>query len=169
MVDELQLTQEYLVSLILPLLRQDGVTFSKSKRVWAMQANGGELVVSTVSDGEETRNTANPGDYIVKNDTKAGERYVVEQAKFEERYEFYRADDGCDQHLPKGKVLALEMTASRLTELGLSMEFTFSAPWGELQVCRLGDYMVCPLDYSEVYRIAAQEFNETYKPDAEAK
>ena len=32
-------------------------------------------------------------------------------------------------------------------------------------IVKENDFIVCPLDYSEVYRIAKKEFFETYKPD----
>ena len=37
------------------------------------------------------------------------------------------------------------------------------ANWGEKMVVRKNDYLVSPLDNSEVYRIARKEFFETYK------
>ena len=37
------------------------------------------------------------------------------------------------------------------------------APWGEKMIVKVGDYLVSPLNYSEVYRIAEKEFFETYR------
>ena len=37
------------------------------------------------------------------------------------------------------------------------------APWGERMVVKSGDYLVAPMNYSEVYRVAEKEFFETYR------
>ena len=169
MASESQLTQKQIAQLVLPVLQKEGAVFLKSARIWAKQAVGGELVVSKVSDGIETQNTASEGDYIVKNDTEAGEMYVVESGKFLERYEFDEEAEGkFSRYLPKGRVVAVRMSKSLLERLHLPSEFKFTASWGEPQVSKLGAYLVSPVDYSEVYRIAAKEFSETYKLDFDA-
>ena len=57
------------------------------------------------------------------------------------------------------------MTKELLDQVGIDEEYYFIAAWGEEMVTKKDDYLACPLDHSEVYRIARKEFFETYKPD----
>lgn len=161
-------SRQEITALILPVLKAEGTLYRKCKPVLARLAEEGEWVSSISSDGQETRNQAAAGDYLVQNQTGASERYLIKPEKFRERYLFDKpAEDGFDQYRPIGWVVALKLDGARLQSLDLPERFQFIAPWGEPMVCKRDDYIVCPPDYSEIYRIADREFNETYKPDSD--
>ena len=147
-----------------PILEREGKEYAKFKQVIARVAAGGEEIVSETSDGVETVNTAEAGDFIVQNQTEAREEYVVPSEKFRERYDLIEKwDDGRARYQPKGHVYAVKLTPELLSEIGLQSEFEIEAPWGEAQKVVENDYMVTPPDKSEIYRIAFLEFGETYR------
>lgn len=149
---------------ILPALRERGIVYEKFQKVFARRANEGERINTRTADGLETTNAAKPGDFVVKNQTEAGEEYILSKEKFKKRYQFLReAEAGYAEYQPIGKIVALEMNAAELEQLRLPSEFHFTAPWGEDMVCKKGDFLVSPPDFSEVYRIARKEFFETYR------
>lgn len=140
--------------------------YQKYQSVLARRAKEGEKIESITSGGKETVNRARAGDFVVINQTGAREQYVVSPEKFRERYSFWReAPDGYLEYLPKGKVMAIELTDAVLEYLGLPSEFEYEAPWGERGIAQKGDFLVCPTDESEVYRIGRKEFFETYRPE----
>ena len=148
-----------------PLLEQQGRLYRKTKNVLARKALAGEQVFTATADGKETKNTAQEGDYIVRNQTEAQEEYIVPGGKFAEKYEWIaEGEHDFDEFRSKGRIIALELTEKNLQELGLSEICYFVAPWGEEMVAKIGDFLACPLDYSELYRIARKEFFETYRP-----
>ena len=159
-------SQALICALFLPLLESQGEWFQKYRPIWARPAEAGEEIRTCTSDGLETCNTANSGDFIVRNQTAAGELYVMARSSFEERYTpTSRTDEkGFREYLPTGKILAIELTEELLKALGLPPTFEFIASWGSGMVAKTGDYMVCPPDRSSVYRIARREFFETYRP-----
>lgn len=132
--------------------------------VLAKKAEGGEVVETVTGDGWETTNEAEPGDYIVQNQTEAGEQYVVPEEDFFKKYELVDEyqPGGFSEYHPIGKIIALELTPKRLERLGLPREFVFSTDWGEDMVAKAGDFLGGPTDFSEVYRLARKEFFETY-------
>jgi len=148
-----------------PALESDGEVYHKKRNVLAKKAKGGERIATITGDGPETTNVAEPGDYIVENQTEARERYVVPGAVFSKKYELtgeLKPDD-FSEYRSIGKIVALELTPELLEKLGLPLEFHFTAHWGENMVARAGDFMGGPADFSEVYRLARKEFFETYK------
>lgn len=159
-------SQARMCALFLPLLELQGEWFRKYRPVWARKAEAGEEIGTRTSDGLETSNTAHAGDFVVRNQTAAGELYIMSRSSFEERYApTGRTDEkGFQEYLPTGKVLAIELTEALLEALGLPPTFEFMASWGSGMVAKAGDYMVCPPDHSSVYRIARREFFETYQP-----
>jgi len=161
------ISQEQMLVIAVLLMQDQGKTFRKFTKVWAKRATGGEKITTITSDGVETYNQAAAGDYIVKNQTRAEELYVLKANKFHQRYEYQKdAADGFTQYHPLGKVIAIQMTQIVLTSQKLEKQFLFMAPWGHPQICKQDDFLVCPPDYHEVYRIAKQEFMETYKLEA---
>lgn len=160
----MDLSQATMRAMFIPVIRERGALYEKYGHVEARQSPGGEHIVSVTSDGTETENTSTPGDFIVRNQTAAGEKYIVPRDKFLERYTWVAdRDDGLAEYAPKGTVNAIRLTSDLLAELDLDREFHFEAPWGSAQIARLGDYIVAPPDFSEVYRIANTEFGETYR------
>ena len=160
------INQEDMKAIFLPLLRQEGKVFFKKQKIWARKANEGEIIITVTNDGLETSNIANLGDMVVKNQTIAQEIYVMSKDSFEQRY-IQSEDNKLDQSdykefLPIGKINALIIDNQLLEKLKLPEEFYFEAPWSSNMVCKKNDYLACPPDFSQVYRIAKKEFFETY-------
>lgn len=161
-------SQEMLLKDLIPYFRKSGKTYKKFRRVYARRAQEGEKIVTVTDDGVETVNTAKKGDFVVKNQTDAEEMYVMSDEKFNDRYRVLtEIEDGFAEYQPIGKIVAVELTPQVLSELNLAAEFEFMAPWGEKMVAKQGDYLVCPSDFNEIYRIARKEFFETYELDKE--
>lgn len=158
--------QEDLKKILIPELRSNGVQYRKNKNVFARKAKPGEYVQTITKDGLETVNFAKPESYIVKNQTDAGEMYILEKENFEKRYVFKgEAGEEFSEYIAIGKIMALEMNDAVLNKFGWEKEFSFEAPWGEAMVVKENDFFASPLDYSEIYRIARKEFFETYIKD----
>tara|TARA_R110001583_G_scaffold188877_6_gene351404 strand:+ start:1047 stop:1685 length:639 start_codon:yes stop_codon:yes gene_type:complete len=159
-------SQETFSKIMLPHLKQSGRLYRKYKNVYARKAVKGEKIRTITGDGLETSNTAKEGDFVIKNQTDAQEMYIVGNKKFNQRYRLLgEAKDEFSEYKPIGKAIGLELTSSLLTELGLETEFQFIAPWGEKMAAKKGDYIVCPPEFNQVYRIARKEFFETYELD----
>jgi hypothetical protein len=156
--------QQQMREMFIPLLESRGKVFKKHLHILARQAEGGEVIETHTGDGLETVNTAKAGDMIVRNTTRAGEMYVMSAAKFTDRYERVGEgeEEGFAEYRPTGRILAIEMDAGLLEELSLPEAFSFTASWGSDMVVKAGDFLACPADRSSVYRIAREEFFETY-------
>jgi hypothetical protein len=158
------ISQSHLVQHFLPYLLEHGVLYAKFKTVKARTATAGEQVVTITADGIETTNTAHEGDMVVQNETAAGEQYIIQKEKFASRYTpGEQLESLWRRYQPIGKVVAMEVGPHMLQAMGWSAEFDIEAPWGEPMKVRTGDYLVTPPGDAQVYRIAAQEFAETYK------
>ena len=159
------LEQKILLEKIRPLLQREGTVFQKKKNIYARRAQPGETIQTVTEDGLETSNSAEAGDFVVRNQTKAGEAYIMPADKFAQRYApLYQSDGHWLEYRPKGRIIALELTPELLAALELPNEFEFVAPWGDPMIAKMGDYLGSPENYSEVYRIARKEFFETYAP-----
>ena len=149
---------------VCPLLKEKGILYEKVKAVFAKKASGGEYIRTITQDGLETTNTAKKGDFIIKNQTEAGEQYIIPAEKFTEKYQLLQKNmDGFDEYTSLGKIVAIEVTSRLLQELGYTQEFHFLASWGTPMIVKKGDFLVAPIDLKSVYRIAKKEFFETYK------
>lgn len=158
------LGQNEIKELMIPVLKSKGMTYKKVTQVLAREAKEGEVIHTMTGDGHETSNTAKKGDYIVKNLTKAEEQYIVGNQKFKDRYDFQQKEDNnFSRYDAKGKVIAVEMTHNLLKKLNLKAPFHFTATWNESMIVKANDFLVCPPDFKSVYRIARQEFFETYQ------
>ena len=126
-------------------------TYGKFTRVQAVQAKGGEEIVTVLADGtKETKNIAKAGDWIVTN--PGGERYIVDGAKFTKKYEA-AAELGEGWFKPKGAPQQFRQ---------IKADMKMMASWGEEQTLRKGAY-VNVTDINDLYGVAEQEFNDTYK------
>ncbi|MEO0338309.1 MAG: hypothetical protein AAF242_03755 [Bacteroidota bacterium] len=164
MTESIHIKQGKLLTLLRPLMEEKGQLYQKKKNIFARKAKEGEKLDTITDAGYETTNTAKKGDYLVRNQTKAGESYFVSESKFEERYEYLKGvEENFSEYRSKGKIYALELTSALLQNLGLPDTFYFEAPWEKAMLAERNDYLVMPLDYSEVYRIAQSEFSQTYK------
>lgn len=158
------ITQEEMLSHFYSHLKSQGKKYKKRSLIKAKKAKPGLVVVTRTSDGEETRNTAEEGDWLVENQTSAEEKYLVKAETFEKKYTLrHSIGDGWGCYSPKGEIYAKEMTAADLAALGAQDILEFQAPWKETVIIKPGDYLVIPTDKSEIYRIARKEFGETYE------
>lgn len=156
-------SQQDMLERLSPMWRGNGLIFKKCRPVFAKKAAETTRLVTVTSDGIETENTVNPGDFIVKNQTHAQEMYALDAEKFADRYEWLgSAKDGFDEYLPVGKITAIELTKELLHQLALPDEFLMATNWNETMIVKQGDFLAAPPDFSEVYRIARREFFETY-------
>ncbi|MCB0548796.1 MAG: hypothetical protein KDD19_14550 [Phaeodactylibacter sp.] len=157
------LSQDDFKERVAPLMKKEGALYAKKVNVMARKAVAGEAIQTVTESGLETVNTAEEGDYIVTNKTEARESYILKPSTFHQKYTLAKTGEaGLDEYISKGKIIALELTADILAQLGLSDTFYFEAPWKQPMKACLGDFLASPTDYSEVYRIARKEFFETY-------
>ncbi|WP_433204754.1 hypothetical protein ACQP1G_16590 [Nocardia sp. CA-107356] len=129
--------------------------YRKKAVVQAVEAEGGENVVTILSSGkEETRNTAKRGDWIITNPGR--ERYIVAKDKFSTLYE----------PLPNGKFAARGTVRAEPNPTGKSI--VAKASWGETR----GDsdcYIASGYDPTNPEKISVRiigkiEFEATYSP-----
>lgn len=159
-------SQEKMKQMVLPLLKSRGITYQKIKKVFARKAKKIERIITTTSDGRETINSAKPGDYIVKNQTGAGEEYILTSSKFRKRYVYKkRSKAGFSEYEPTGRIRAIEVNKRLLKKFGVENKFYFEADWGSKMVVKEKDFLACPIGGEEVYRIARKEFFETYQAE----
>lgn len=159
------LSQHELLEKVKPLLPEYGKRYKKTLIVQARPAIAGERIETHTQSGLETINQAKTGDMLVKNSTNAGEEYLVPAHKFAARYVALGETDpaGWTSYQPTGQIIAIELTDSVLQALELNNTFQFVAAWKEPMQARKGDFLALPNEGAEeVYRIAREEFFETY-------
>ena len=107
-------------------------------------------VITKIDAFEETKNVANPGDFIVTG--FKGEQYVIRGDRF---YNLYELDSSGSNYISKNQVRARVLKdSSRLF-----------APWGEMQVVRAGGYICQSCDEpKDVYLVDKEVFENTYAP-----
>ena len=141
----------------LPLRR-----FVKRAAVSARPGSPGERVVTTLADGfRETENTVGVDprtgapDWVIT--APSGERYIVRNAAFRERY--IPDPDASGRYIPAGK----PVLAAQVPE-----DLCIRAPWGELQAIRAGGWLIVAGE-GDVYGNSEDEFLSAYVPlnDAE--
>ena len=148
------MSQEEAIAKFMPEIESNGTDFEKFTKIKARPAQPGEVVETITADGKETMNTANEGDFVVSNLGGSGEEYILGGDKLAKRYReigngIYQATGECRGVTYNGP------------------ETSFEASWGQPMVLKPGDMIVTPLPQKgEVYRIARQEFESTYKPIA---
>jgi hypothetical protein len=146
------MSQEEAIAKFMPEIESNGTDFEKFTKIKARPAQPGEVVETITADGKETMNTANEGDFVVSNLGGSGEEYILGGDKLAKRYReigngIYQATGECRGVTYNGP------------------ETSFEASWGQPMVLKPGDMIVTPLPQKgEVYRIARQEFESTYKP-----
>lgn len=157
-------SQKEMLEHFLPLMETQGKRFKKKSLIRAKKAEPGLVVVTRTSDGIETKNTAEKGDWLVENQTSAKESYLIKADVFEQKYTLLDSlGKGWGCYRPKGEVYAIQVSAKDLEKLGLLDKMEFQAPWKESIVVKPGDYLVISLEKSEIYRVAKKEFVETYE------
>jgi hypothetical protein len=157
-------TQKEMLAHFLPQLIKQGKRFKKRSLVRAKKAEPGLHVITVTSDGFETQNTAEKGDWLVENQTSAKERYLVKAETFEKKYTLLDSlGNGWGCYRPKGEIYAMEISKPDLEKFGKNDSLEFQAPWKESVVVKEGDFLVVPLEKNEIYRIARKEFSQTYE------
>ncbi|WP_332913400.1 hypothetical protein [Algoriphagus boritolerans] len=66
-------------------MESQGKRYKKKSLVRAKKAEPGLVVVTRTSDGIETKNTAEKGDWFVENQTSAKESYLIKAETFEKK------------------------------------------------------------------------------------
>ena len=150
------MTQQEAYSYFFPVIRDNGQEYYKTCLIYAYPAHLNEYIETWTADGLETTNYAKEGDFVVKNlQTECQEEYIVPSDMLFSRYKFFYYYDLGAVFIPQGKIIACRYYGSDLE---------FVAKWGRLMSLKTGDYIVSPSPYyNEVYRIASQEFFETYQ------
>jgi len=121
-------TQKEMKQLVLPLLKRKGRIYRKFKKILARKAKGKEVIETVTGDGKETVNRAKPGDYIVKNQTVAGEEYILNAKKFRSRYNYRkRSKAGYSEYEPTGRIYAIEVNQRLLRKFNVKSRFYFIA------------------------------------------
>jgi len=132
--------------------------YKKNATSLVRKAEPGEKIITNTSDGKETENVAKEGDFVVQNNTKAKEQYIISSKKLSQRYIKISDDteksDGFqwEKYKAIGQVNAIQYRGSNIK---------FKAPWEEDMTLKNGD-MLASTDGKEVYRIALSEFKQTY-------
>ena len=157
------LTQAEMLSHFTPLMVNEGKKFKKKSLIRAKKAEAGLEVITITSDGVETKNTAEFGDWLVENQTSAKEKYLIKAETFAAKYRLMDSlGNGWGCYRPIGEIYAYKVTAEDIKKLCASDVAEFQAPWRESIVVKAGDFLVVPLSKTEIYRIARKEFIETY-------
>lgn len=160
------ITQQEMLNHFLPILESKGITYKKKTLIKAKKAVPGSLIVTKTNDGDETKNKAEQGDWLVENQTSSSEQYLIKPKVFESKYTFIQSlEDGWGCYQPKGKVIAIQIEKSDLSHFDKAEKMEFEAPWKELTILRVGDFLVVPPEKDEIYRIAKKEFGETYEKE----
>lgn len=163
-------SQHEIISHFFDLLKSEGLRYSKKSLTKAKKAIPGTVVLTQTSDGQRIETTAKSGDWLVENQTAAQEHYLVSAATFKKKYEIRQAiGDGWGSFQSLVPVYALQISEKELEPLGNSNQLEFQGPREKTVLIHPGDYLVIPVDQSEVYRITAKEFEETYVPVREPK
>jgi hypothetical protein len=146
------MSQEEAIAKFMPEIESNGTDFEKFTQIKARPARPGEMIETITADGKETMNQAQEGDFVVSNLGGSGEEYILSGDKLAKRYKevgngIYQATGECRGITYSGP------------------ETSFQASWGQPMVLKTGDMIVTPLpQMGEVYRIARQEFESTYRP-----
>lgn len=158
------ISQKEMLEHFLPLMETQGKRYKKKSLIRAKKAEPGLVVVTRTSDGIETKNTAEKGDWLVENQTSAKESYLIKADTFEKKYSLMDSlGNGWGCYRPKGKISAMKVSALDLENFGAHDVLEFQAPWKESIVLKPGDFLVISLEKSEIYRVAKKEFLETYE------
>lgn len=131
--------------------------YKKFKAVDARLAIPGEKIDTIINGELETTNTAGSDSVVIKNKTtESQEEYIIGLAKFKTRYTVEgEVTNDWVEYQPIGETDAFPWNGEDLV---------FTAPWGEDMILKNGD-MLCrtPGSTDDIYRIALEEFNGTYK------
>ena len=158
------ITQQEMLNHFLRILDEKGSIYQKKSLIKAKKAVPGVVIITRTNDGDETKNKAEKGDWLVENQTSSSEQYLVKPDVFEKKYTLIQSlENGWGSYQPKGKIIAIEVKIENLSHFTKDEKMEFQAPWKELTLLRVGDFLVVPPEKNEIYRIAKKEFGETYE------
>jgi hypothetical protein len=158
------ISQTEMLDHFLPLMEVRGRRFRKKSLIRAKRADPGQVVITVTSDGVETKNTAATGDWLVENQTSIKESYLIKAETFKKKYTMLHSlGGGWGCYRPVGEVCAYHVSQEDLEKFGKKEVMEFQAPWKESIVVKQGDFLIIPMDKSEIYRVAQKEFFETYE------
>ena len=158
------ISQQEMLAHFVPLMEAGGKRYRKKSLIRAKRAEPGLQVITTTSDGFETKNTATKGDWLVENQTSAKESYLIKAEIFKKKYILLHSlGNGWGCYRPIGEIFAYTVSTDDLAKFGVTEIMEFQAPWKESIVVKPGDFLVAPVDKSEIYRVARKEFLETYE------
>ncbi|UZD23593.1 PGDYG domain-containing protein [Algoriphagus halophytocola] len=158
------ITQKEMLAHFLPIFDKSGRNYQKKSLIKAKKAQPGLQVVTKTSDGIETKNTAEKGDWLVENQTSSNEQYLVKAETFAKKYRLLQSlEQGWGCYEPIGRIIGLEAKMEYFEAFPKAGEVRFEAPWKDSMIIREGDFLVVPPEKDEIYRVAKKEFLETYK------
>jgi hypothetical protein len=156
-------SQQEIIVHFFALLKEEGQRYTKKSLIRAKKAIPGMLVITRTSDGQAVENTAVEGDWLIENQTAVAEHYLVKEAIFSKKYTLHQAlGEGWGAYSAKGWVYAKQVTINEIHAVARSHTLDFEGPRNKTVSLHLGDYLVISPDQSEVYRITAKEFEQTY-------
>jgi hypothetical protein len=120
------------------------------------QLSSKQNVVTYTSDGEETKNQGNIGDFVMSGPSK--EKYVIKQEKISKLYQGKIGEVLIPEQNPR---YVAKITKELLSKFNLGSSIKFVASWGEEMILKEGDYLVKDGD-KDYYRIAKLEYSKTY-------
>ena len=150
-------TQQEMMEKFLPEIKANGRHAKKFATVAARPAIEGEYVKTINAEGFETEAYAKAGDVFIKNiGSPMEETYLVGGETFAKKYQSTGTayEGNLEIYSAKGEVMAIECTEEHPK--------VFMAAFGTMHT-HVGGFLVAPLDYSEIYFIGKQEFENTYK------
>jgi hypothetical protein len=179
-------TQAQTLEMVGPTLLQEGMVYKKTGMAFVKPATPGQVVETVLSGKVETTNIAKEGDWLVRANTAARERYLLPDAKFRQLYlqnpvPFAHHQDaaeleaeGFKAFVPCGRIIALQADASFIAQHFPKGKFI--AVWGAEMCVEDGDFLAAPMPpanrsmpnlvVTEVYRIEKDAFNQTYMKDS---
>lgn len=157
-------SQQEIISQFFTILKETGQRYTKKSLIRAMKAHPGTLVTTRTSDGQAYENTAEPGDWLIENQTAVSEHYLMKEAIFSKKYSLHQAlGEGWGAYRALGQVYAKQLTTQEIYDFTGSQNIDFEGPLNKTVSLRQGDFLVIPTDESEVYRITEKEFLQTYE------
>lgn len=157
-------SQQEIIAHFFALLQEGGQRYTKKSLIRAKKAIPGMLVITRTSDGKEFENTADPGDWLIENQTSVSEHYLMKEAIFSKKYTLHQAlGEGWGAYCAKGRVYAKQVTLMEIHSFAGTQFLDFEGPRNKTVSLHSEDYLVIPTDQSEVYRIASKEFEQTYE------
>jgi hypothetical protein len=157
-------SQQEIISHFFTILKGEGKRYTKKSLIRAKKINPGTLVITRTSDGQEYENTSEPGDWLIENQTAVSEHYLMKEAIFSKKYILHQAlGEGWGSYRATGWVYAKQVTETEMHAFARAQSLDFEGPRNKTVSLHPGNYLVIPIDQSEVYRITDKEFVQTYE------